>query len=576
MSLTGALHIGNSALTASQLAIQVAGNNMANAATPGYSRQLAYLSPLRSNTTGRVSIGMGVRVTDVRRQVDEALLARLNTGIAQEAAAQQRHTLLSQIESTLGELGDNDLSSEVSKFFGSWSERANLTQSSAVVVQQGQRLADFMRRLRSDLTQQRDQLDRQLGVATENANGVLDQIAQLNQSIADAEAGGGRASTLRDQRDTLVAQLSESLDATAVEQNNGMVNVLVGSTPIVLGARSRGIELVRRSQNGNLEVSVNVKEDGQQLTIDSGRIGALLSDRDAAISDTIGKLDTMSAQLIFEVNKLHSTGCNAAGLGGALSTLALPTADRTLALNDPANQSLAGLPFHATSGGFTVQVKSPTGSTQSVRIDIDLDGRTAAGLPGYGDDTSAEDIRAAVDAIDGLSASFTSDGRLKIDADAGFTFSFADDTSAALATLGVNAYFTGTNAADIAVRSDLREQPNLLTTGRMENGTFIENGTALGIAGLQDKPLNALGDRSIKTWWIDSAQALGVQTDAAKATAEATSIVRQSLDAQRLTISGVNIDEESVNLMTFQRQYQGAARFITTVDEMMQTLISIV
>src|SRR5438105_3512327 len=131
MSLSGALQIGNSALSASQLAIQVAGNNLANAATPGYARQIAFLSPSRSDSAGRISVGTGVRITDVRRQIDAALQARLSSGVSAEAAAAQQHDILSQVESALGELGTNDLSSELSKFFNSWSERANLLQSSA-------------------------------------------------------------------------------------------------------------------------------------------------------------------------------------------------------------------------------------------------------------------------------------------------------------------------------------------------------------------------------------------------------------------------------------------------------------
>ena len=85
-----------------------------------------------------------------------------------------------------------------------------------------------------------------------------------------------------------------------------------------------------------------------------------------------------------------------------------------------------------------------------------------------------------------------------------------------------------------------------------------------------------LGNKSIKASWVDTAQTLGVQAAAAQSQAESATIVRQSLDAQRAAVSGVSVDEESVNLLTFQRQYQGAAKFITTVDEMMQTLISMV
>ncbi len=576
MSLTSALQIGSSALSASQLAIQIAGNNMANAATPGYSRQLAYLAAARGDSVGRINIGGGVFVTDVRRQFDSALQARLSGGISAEAAASQQHDILSQVESALGELGNNDLSSQLSSFFNSWSERANLLQSSAVVVQQGQSLADFIKHLRSELSGQQDQIDTQLGIQTQTTNGLLDQVAGLNQAISDAEAGGGHANTLRDQRDQLISQISQSMDISAVEQNNGTVNILVGSTPVVLGSQNRGVELKRRTENGKLVVSVNVKADGQELDVRSGQIGAMLANRDSAITDTIKKLDSLTSQLIFQVNKLHSTGTNADGFTSLTGSLSVATPDRTTALDDPTNTTFGGLPFHAVTGGFTVQVRGPSGDMQSIRVNVDLDGRTATGAAGTSGDTSMEDIRAAIGGIPGLSATITPEGKLKIDADTGFSYSFADDSSGALAVLGVNSYFTGSSASDIGIRDDLKTTPNLLAVGRNTASGFVENGTAMGITGLQDQALPELGNQSIKQNWVETSQTLGVQTDAAGAQAEAASTVRQSLDAQRAAVSGVSVDEESVNLLTYQRQYQGAARYITTVDEMMQTLISIV
>lgn len=576
MGLTSSLQIGNSALTASQLAIQVAGNNLANAATPGYSRQIAYLTPMRGSTMGRISVGTGVRVTDVRRQVDLALQARLYTGVSQEAAAAQQHQILAQIESALGELGENDLSSQLGAFFNSWSERANLTQSSAVVVQQGQALADFVRRLRQDLSGQREQIDRQLGTQVERANGLLTQVAELNRAISDAEAGGGTANSLRDQREVVITELSQYMDVSAVEQANGSVDILIGSTPVVLGGTSRGIELRRRTEGNTVAVSVNVIEDGQQLGVRSGQIGSMLADRDTQVRGIIDKLDRLTSQLIFQVNRLHSTGSNAEGFTSLTGTLGIAAGDRSLSLNNPANGTLAGLPFSATSGGFTVQVKSPTGATQSVRIDIDLDRRDATGAVGFGDDTSAEDIRAALDAIPGLSASFTPEGRLKIDSDPGFSYSFGEDSSGVLAVMGVNSYFTGTSASDIGVRQELKDTPSLLATGRFVEGTFVENGTALAIADVQNQSLAALGGQSLKKSWTESVQQLGVRTESALTAFQAASTVRQSLEAQRATVSGVSVDEESINLMTFQRQYQGAARFISIVDEMTQTLIALI
>jgi flagellar hook-associated protein 1 FlgK len=576
MSLSGALQIGSSALNAAQMAIEITGNNLANAATAGYSRQIAILNPTRSQNYGTVSIGTGVAVTDVQRQIDQALQDRLYSGISQEAAAGQDNTILSQIQDTLGELGDNSLTKQLSSFFTSWSDRANGNSSNAVVISQGQTLADFVRKLHSDLNSQRDQIDQDLGTQVQAADGLLTQIASLNQSISTTEAGGGgQNNTLRDQRDGLISQLSQYMDVSTVEQPNGSINVLVGSTPVVIGGTSRGLQLTRSSVNGQIEATVGVKQDGQQLTIRSGQIGSLLANRDSTVTDVVNKLDKLTSQLIFEVNKLHSTGTTASGLTTTTGTLGMAVPDQTLALDDPANATMAGLPFHPTSGGFSIRVAGPGGATQTVRINIDLDGRDNTGAPGYGNDTSLADIQSAISNIPGLSASITADGKLKIDAQAGYSYSFSDDTSGVLATLGVNSYFTGTSGADIGINQALKDDPSQLATGSFDGDNFVDNGTAMQINSLQDQSLTALGGVSINKNWQDTVQQLGVSTQAAQAQAAATTTVRQSLEAQRASVSGVSVDEESVNLLTYQRQYQGAARYITTVDQMMQTLLAI-
>src|SRR5437868_1782118 len=105
MSLTAAIQIGRTALAASQLGIQLAGNNMANAATPGYSRQIGRFVPLRGDSSVfGISIGAGVQVRSVQRQVDSALQDRLWTSGSDQAASQTQSDIYSQVESVLSEL----------------------------------------------------------------------------------------------------------------------------------------------------------------------------------------------------------------------------------------------------------------------------------------------------------------------------------------------------------------------------------------------------------------------------------------------------------------------------------------
>jgi flagellar hook-associated protein 1 FlgK len=160
-----------------------------------------------------------------------------------------------------------------------------------------------------------------------------------------------------------------------------------------------------------------------------------------------------------------------------------------------------------------------------------------------------------------------------LDSSAGFQISFSDDSSGALAALGINTFFTGTRASDIDVNHLLIDDPNRLAaaSGHVDGS----NDTALAIADLQNLRLSDLGGRSLREYWQHSVNGLAVKAAGANAAAESSRLVRESIGAQVQAVSGVSLDEESINLLTFQRQFQAAARFINVIDEALRTLLSI-
>ncbi len=568
MGLTSALQIGRTALNYAQAALQITGNNMANATTPGFTRQTAVASPLTGDRLGlNSSTGGGVMLSAIRRHVDEAINARIRGAIGDEQSALTRQNLFSQIEAVQSEMTDSDLSSALTRFFNSWSELANNPGDLSVrtlVVQEGVSLAGRLQDTRGDYVAVRNQIDRDMALQVDRADELLSQIASMNVSIVQAEQGQGTASSLRDQRDQLVDELAGYMDVSVVEQPSGTIDIFVGSTPLLLGSTSRGLTMDTRTTANGVETVIETRADGADLNITSGSLGALTSARSDIVDGVISDLDSLASTLIFEVNRIHSQGQGGKGFENVEGTYRV--ADTTAALNS----SAAGLPFQIVNGSVLLHLThDSTGERTSFQIDIDLDG--------VGADMSLDDLVTAINTTIGpanITAAVTPDGRLSLTAADGYSLTFSDDTSGVLAGLGVNTFFTGENAQDIGINSTVLNDASYLAAG--SEHIFGSNGTALDISRLSTQPLDSLGGLTLPESWNSSVESLAIRSRTSIGEAASTKLVKESLQAQRAAVSGVSLDEEAVNLLNFQRQYEAAAKYISVVDQLMQTLMSII
>ncbi len=576
MGLGSALQIGRSGLMVSQAAIQVAGNNMANAATEGYTRQTAALAPARGQRYGaNAFLGRGVLLEGISRQVDEAVRSRLRLAVSDESAAQVDLDVLSQVDAILGELSEADLSSQLNSFFGAWSELANTPNDMTarnVVISEGETLGLFISRLRSDLVAMREQIEQMLRGEVAQADELLARVAQLNEAIVKAEQGRGTAGGLRDQRDIVLAELSQLMDVTVVEQNSGAVDVLVGSLPIVLGKNSRGIELDARTIDGETALSIRDKVGQSTLNIESGSIGARLSQRDALVQPTLNDLDRFTNALIFEVNRIHAQGSGGTGFEEVVGTMVFTPEQAGRALND----AQFDWAFPVGNGTFEINlVNVDSGQAQTFQIDVDLDRVDDAGYVGTGDDDSLEDIIDKINAIDGVVAELDAEGRLAIRAEGERdVITFSNDSNGFLAATGINTFFTGSSAGDIGVAANVRDDPAMLAvTLEHVDGS---NSAALALANLQTRGLEQLGGVSLRDAWLNTVSDVGIAGSAASVRLQSATLVRESVQAQDLASAGVSLDEEAMNLMNFQRQYEASTRFLAVIDELMQTLLTIV
>jgi flagellar hook-associated protein 1 FlgK len=326
----------------------------------------------------------------------------------------------------------------------------------------------------------------------------------------------------------------------------------------VLGTVSRGIELRTKSADGSeTDVSLRVAADGTFLEPNGGSIGGLMRQRDQTIRPAIETLDTFAGQLIFQVNRLHSQGQGRSGFSSVTGTTVVQDPTANLNAED------ANVPFEIANGSFFLHVThAGTGTRITQQIAVD------------GDATSLNDLVAAINgAATNVTASINTAGQLELIAATGYEMSFSDDTSGALAALGINTFFSGSKASDIAVNQVLLDDPNMLAAG----AGHVEgsNDTARAIADMQDLAIAELDGRSLREYWQTQVNGLATKTAAANAAVDSSTLVKDSLAAQAQAVSGVSLDEESINLLQFQRQFQAAARFIAVIDETLQTLLSI-
>lgn len=471
MSTFSGLSTALSSLTAQRQALEVAGQNIANANTAGYTRQRADMSAIPalsapSMFSNQTVPGNGVRVTGVTRMDDTFLDARLRAATSGAALQQTRAQALARLESTVTEPGSTGPGAALSTFWAAWQGVGNtpddpaarnvlLGDAAALVTQ----VRDGYRAVETQWTQTRTEAQT---LVTE-VNTTATAVAELNDQIRSVLVSGGSANELMDRRGQLVTTLSGLVGATAREREDGTLDVVVGGNALVRGSSATAIAVT-----GSFTMAGGIGEppaaldpvrvswaDGTALPLDGGRLAGHLAtlapgSSGGVLAQAAGAWNAVAQRVHDVVNQVHVGGTTLApppdDTGGAFFAL---DAARPAAL------------------GLAVAITDPT--------------RVAAGTPGAG-------------AFDG---------------------SLADRIS------------------------QLATQPG-----------------------------------SPDELWRSFVVDLGVQSRSAGQRATVSETARATAENLQLSQASVDIDEESVNMLAFQRAYEGAARVLTAIDEMLDVLIN--
>lgn len=327
------LSIGKSALSAAQVGLSTTGHNIANASTPGYSRQVVVQSAAQSQNFGYGYVGQGTEVSAVSRVYNEILAKQVINSQSVSTAIDTYSSQLSSIDNMLSDAAAG-LNPALTDFFGSIQDlSANPSDipTRQTMLSNTQSLVSRFQSTSNRLNEIRDSVNSQLTSTVGLVNSYAKQIASLNDVIDKAvSATGNPPNDLMDQRDQLVVELSKQIKTTVVPQNKGSYNIFVGNgLPLVVGADTYALATTSSPTDpSRLEVAYLSKTKTTVLGVESlpgGTIGGLLQFRAESLDAVQNQVGQIAAVLAETFNTQHAQGLDLNGKpGGALFTLPAP------------------------------------------------------------------------------------------------------------------------------------------------------------------------------------------------------------------------------------------------------------
>lgn len=566
MSLFGAINSSISGLNVATLGLQVVSNNVANANTPGFSAQTLDQTTAMVVKRGNYIVGTGVKVAGISQGGSRLLEGQLRESISDADSTQVQSSVYQQLEAIVGELGDNDISTYLSRFFNSLQEVAQKPESPAVrgfAIQQGKALTEKLNFTHSRALDLHNQVNSEIEGSVVRVNELLREIATLNSRVVAANGGSGgtgAANNLVDSRRTALRELGSLIDIRTIDTDGGAINISTnGGSSLLLNGNLNKLQVsYSESESGYRRAVINFGDGESVVSVNSGRIAGLQTARDYIAGEFLSGMDKFAANMVFEFNKLHASG-------QGLSALTQASAEHRVA-DSSVPLDKAGLPFTPANGSLKVHVRDKTtGQVKSHDVLIKL---------GVGQNTTLGSLTAEFDGIAGIKAAIDHQGRLQLTAeDPNAEFYFSDDTSGALAALGINSFFTGTKLGHLGVSASIQKNPELLSTST--GGIGKDTQAVLGLSRLELKSLPELQGRSLRSHYELSVGDIAQRSSTSKSLADAFAQYAATLESESMSQTGVNLDEEAAKMLQYQRAYQASARVIQTANEIFDVMMQL-
>lgn len=635
---TGIFSIGTSALNAAYTALRTAGNNVANANTPGYSRQITVLTPQVGTFLGGNYVGQGVAVADVRRVYSDFLAQQAHQAQASASQAETHHLQLAQVANLFAD-PTTGIGGTIDQFFRAVQD---LTQRPAdpaarqALLSAANLMATRFNDVGDRLQEFRDGADRQLRLEIDAVNRTAREIAELNDKIALARGAGRLPNDLLDRRDAAIRRLNESIRVSMVEQDDGAVNLfLANGQPLVVGDRAAEVGMTIDPIDPQ-NVLVGIRSGGGVIPLDPARIGGgkiagLLQFRAEDLPQVENELGRLAVVLTKQFNQQHRLGDDrngqpggdffvplaphafaAATNGNPATTLAVTVVDATALAASDYRIDYTGGTYWLTrlADGSRIDASTIPGYTAGGgNVAFDYDGLHFAltgAPPAAGDVFIAQPLRGAARSFDvklTQPAQIAAANPVKAQVSANNLGAIVVDDLSVVGPTRHPALSNTTTITFTAPGAYTITDGNTTLTGQTYTPgvPIVFNGWSLTLRGTPQvgdqvtvsANVGGIGDNRnalklaqlANLALVDGSQlgaafsAVVARVGAATQSAEIYSAAQQSIlqDAVNAesAVSGVNLDEEASRLMQFQQQYQAAAKVIATARVIFEEILAL-
>jgi flagellar hook-associated protein 1 FlgK len=613
------IELGKRSLNAHNQALNTIGHNLANASAEGYSRQrvdLAATDPLyapdltREETPGQ--IGQGVSIERIERVKDDLLEGRIDAESGLEGYWTTRDKYLLQLEQVHNEPSDSSVRAQMDKFWDSWQElslRPSDTAARESVLSRGEALAESMRDRYRRLSGFRSEVDGDVRGTVSQVNDLAKEIAGVNLEIQKSKAIGDNPNDLMDRRDVLVEKLGHLVPVSVDQRDADEFMVHIDGLVLVQGHIARGFDM--RGPDDEGFASPAWQDTGLPASIKGGTLGALLELRDGDSRKEMQTLDTMALSFADLVNETHRAGYGANGKTGLDFFKEWPFINNVAGNYDRNGDGKYDSTYiYRMTGANALTAQEQIGLAGTIRLS------SAAGVAEIAynpTDTVADLVSRINHAGAEVTARLTREGKLELRAtpaanagDPSFVLRHVEDSGQFLAgysgllrgTGPAGAYDWGHADATGSLRSDgvdfavapiahpsgwlevapeIKSDVGSIAAGFGENGRPAAAGdgsAALAIAALRTQAVMVGSLRTFDDHFAEAVARVGLSGERAQIGMDTHDRIGKELRDLRQAASGVNMDEELANMIKFQHGYEAAAKFITRVDSMLDTIIN--